>query len=238
MCPASKRPAFPLAEAARPVRHEVLAALDDALARLGGRVMHAIDPARVLRSDAGGPPVWSVGMVRVPGPIPYTLLVTYGLSHLVSPESCREGLQHEHSLAMPAGVPLGPWADALLRYQCRHVLRAGSELHVGDCVPIAGLPLPRLPEGIFPGPPLGALATTDPVLGSVPTPAGELEVRRLVCLDAGELARLEHLGVRGFLEELRSVDPLLLSPPARKTFLDEAALHAPAGHASELPTAR
>lgn len=213
----------------RPVRDDVVTALDDALEGVGqgAQVMHAMDPSRLLSFENGGPPVWSVGMVEVPGPQPYTLLVTYGFSHVLSPEAFREGLRHEYSLAVPHGVPLSPWADAFLRHQCRYVLTQGADIRVNDCVPFRGVPMTRLPfqpahHAMMPDSSLvGMLATVDPVLGRVPTPHGDIEVRRLVGIDARELDRVETWSAAGFLEALWKVDPLMRSPLMRPSWMDD-----------------
>ncbi len=67
---------------------------------------------------------------------------------------------------------------------------------------------------------VGMLCTSDPVLPQVQTPRGPIEVRRLVGIDARELDRVETWSAKGFLEELRTVDPLLISPLTRPCHLD------------------
>jgi hypothetical protein len=212
--------------ATRPVRDEVVTAIDDALGELGdGEVMHAMDPSRILPFSHGGPPVWSVGMVEIDGARPYTLLVTYGFSEILSPEEERAGIRHEYSLAVPTGVPLSPWADALLRHQCRYVLNQGADIRVGDCVPFNGIPMTRIPfqpehHAMLPNSSLvGILCTADPVLPTIETPHGTIEVRRLIGIDQLELDRVETWSVRGFVEELRERDPVLLSPPERPSWM-------------------
>lgn len=213
--------------ATRPVRDDVVTAIDNALERLGGEVLHAMDPTRILPFSHGGPPVWSVGLVEVRGPTPYTLLVTYGFSEIVSPEPDREGIRHEYSLAVPAGVPLQPWADAFLRHQCRYVLTQGADIRVNDCIPLNGVPLTRIPfqpqhhEHLPDSTLVGVLCTDDPVLPRIETPHGTIEVRRLLGIDQAELDRVETWSVRGFLEELRRKDPLLLSPIARASWMTD-----------------
>jgi suppressor of fused-like protein len=212
----------------RPVRDDVVDAFDNALAALGGEVMHAMDPRRILSFTSGGPPVWSVGMVNVGGPAPYTLLLTYGFSHVLSPEDFREGVAHEYSLAVPAGVPLQPWADAFLRHQCRYILEQGQDIRLEDCIPLRGVPMTRVPfqpehHAMMPDSTLvGILCAPDPVLGSIDTPHGEVEVRRLVGIDAVELDRVETWSVRGFLEEMSKLNPQLLSPIQRTSLMDYA----------------
>lgn len=205
----------------RPVRDDVVDLVDAALGRLGGEVLHAMDPRRIVSFLGGGPPVWSVGMVDVPGETPYKLLVTYGLSHVLSPEDFRAPLRHEYSLAVPLGFPTSPWADALMRHQCRYVLEQGAEIRVNDCVPFRGVPMTRIPfqpahHAMMPDSSLvGILCAADPVLPSIETPHGPIEVRRLVGVDSLELDRVETWSARGFLEELVKVNPLLLSPLQR-----------------------
>jgi hypothetical protein len=218
----------------RPVRDDVVTAFDDALGRLGGghEVMHAMDPSRLLSFEAGGPPIWSVGMVEVPGATPYTLLLTYGFSHVLSPEPLREGLSHEYSFAIPRGAPLSPWADAFLRHQTRYILTQGNDIRLNDCVPFRGVPMTRIPfspihHAMMPDSTLvGLVCARDPVLPRIETAHGPVEVRRLVCLDQAELDWAETWSTRGLLEELEKVDPLLLSPLARPSRLDDPAFAA------------
>lgn len=225
----SVRTEFELRGAPRPVRDDVVEAMDAALGRLGkgAQVLHAMDPSRLLSFEHGGPPIWSVGMVDVPGAAPYTLLVTYGFSHLLSPEHFREGLHHEYSFAVPAGTPLSPWADAFLRHQCRYVLTQGADIRVNDCVPFRGVPMTRIPfqpqhHAAMPDSTLvGMVATVDPVLPKITTAHGDIEVRRLVCIDSRELDRVETWSAKGFIEELRKVDPWLRSPLTRRSWLDD-----------------
>lgn len=226
---------FTLEGEPRPVNDAAVTALDDALQALGGasaQVMHAMDLTRILSFEHGGPPVWSVAMVPVPGPRPYTLLLTYGFSHAVSPEPFRQTLHHEYTLAVPQGVPLAPWADAFLRYIARYVLTSGADVRPGDCVPLRAAPMTRtpfqpehhakLPESTL----VGVVCTGDPVLPRVETPHGPIEVRRLVGIDVHELDRAETWSLDGFIDELKRADPLLLSPPVRPSLMDDAAFRA------------
>ncbi|MCU0674320.1 MAG: suppressor of fused domain protein [Myxococcota bacterium] len=67
---------------------------------------------------------------------------------------------------------------------------------------------------------VGVVATHDPVLPRIETPAGPIEVRRLVGVDAAELDRIETWSVLSFVEELRTINPLLLSPIQRGSAMD------------------
>ncbi len=225
---------FTLKGAPRPVQTDVVTALDDALTKLGrgAQVMHASDPSRLLSFEHGGPPIWSVGFVDVPGPTPYTLMLTYGFSHVLSPEHFREGVRHEYSFAVPQGTPTDPWADAFLRHQCRYILSQGADIKPDDCVPLRGWPITRIPfqpqhHAMMPDSTMvGVLCTPDPVFPRVETPHGTIEVRRLVCIDERELDRVETWSAKGFLEELRAVDPLLLTPLKRTSLVDDPAFRA------------
>jgi hypothetical protein len=218
---------FELPAQTRPVRMEAVSALDAALSGLGGEVLHAMDPSRLIPFPLGGPPVWSVGIVEVAGPTPYTLLVTYGLSDVVCPEEHLAGSSYELSLAVPTGTPLSPWADAFLRHQARYALSNGAPLRPNDCVPFRGVPMTYLPfqpqhHAMMPRSSLvGMLVTEDPVLPEVKTPHGPVSIRRLVGIDALELDRAETWSPKGFLEALRAVDPLRLTPIERPSFMEQ-----------------
>ncbi|MEO8841246.1 MAG: suppressor of fused domain protein [Kofleriaceae bacterium] len=205
----------------RPIHDDAVAALDHALGQLG-QVTHAVDPARAVAFAAGGPPVWSVGFVAAPG---YTLVVTYGLSYTVSPESERAGIPYELSIAVPHGEPVAPWADAFLRGQAHYILTQKAQLELGACVPFRGVPITRMafaPEyaAMMPDTALvGILVARDPVIPVVATPRGDIEVRRLVGIDQYEIDRAVTWDPAALLELVRGQDPLLLSPLARASYL-------------------
>lgn len=211
-------------DAVRPVNDAAVAALDQALGQFGV-VTHAVDPARAVAFGAGGPPVWSVGFVSVPGPRPYTLVVTYGLSYTLSPESDRAGVGYELSIAVPHDEPVTPWADAFLRGQAHYVITQKAELRLGECVPFRGVPITRMafaPEVAVTMPDttlVGMLVARDPVIPVVTTPTGAIEVRRLVGIDQFEIDRAVTWDPAAFLELVRGIDPQLLSPLARASYM-------------------
>jgi hypothetical protein len=216
----------------REVRADAVTLVDDALQTLGGDVVHAIDPERILSFRKGGPPVWSVGQVSVEGARPYTLFVTYGLSNVLCPDPARPNAKHEYSLAVPLDEPSEPWAVALLRHACRAMLNGSPEILVGGCVPFDGAPLTRIafqPEhhAMMPDTQLvGLVCTPDPVLPKIATPYGAIEVRRLVGVDQPELDRIETWSPRGFIEELWKRDPHLLTSITRDSWLADSELRA------------
>ncbi len=218
---------FELTGPPRPVENAVIEAFDEALAALGGKVMHAIDPSRLVGFEDGGPPVWSVGFVDVGGARPHRHLMTYGFSHALSPEPIREGIRHEYSLAVDAGTPPDPWADALLRHIARYVLKNGNDLEVGQVLPcyapITYIPFQPKDHAMMPHSPLVALVVTDdPVLSTIETPRGVVEVRRLVGVHADEYDRIETWSAGGFAEELAKRDPLLLTDSGRASLMEDA----------------
>ncbi|MEO8552498.1 MAG: suppressor of fused domain protein, partial [Kofleriaceae bacterium] len=199
------------------INEQAVAALDQALGALGP-VQHIFSP--------GGQPIRSVGVVTTPG---YTLLVTYGFSELLAPEPMREGIRHEYSIAIPQGEPVTPWADAFLRAQCHSMLAQRVDVKVGECIPFNGIPLTCIafqPEHHAMMPPttlVGMFVAADPVIPRVATPAGTLEIRRLVGADPYELDRALTWDPPAFLAQLQKVDPLLLSSLQRPSYLTQAA---------------
>ncbi len=187
-----------LTNPARAIRSEVVDTIDHAMAAVGGgaEVMHAIDGGRIASFTDGGPPVWSVAIVPVPGPKPYTLLLTYGFSQAVCPDALYAGKTYEFSIAVPANCEHHPWAVAALRQLARYQLTSGAELMVGDVMPcqapITHFPFPPHLRGQLPTTSVDSLVvTSDPVLGTIATSAGPIEVRRIVGVTA---ARLRVLG--------------------------------------------
>jgi hypothetical protein len=211
---------FTLKGEPRPVRDDVLGAMDAALGALGGELLHAIDPARIMSFTDGGPPVWSVGLVPVGGPRPYTLLLTYGFSHVFSPEPSREGIGHEFSLAVPQGCPVQPWGVALLRHLSRYVLSSGNDLLVGDVMPchapITRIPFPPAHHAALPDTSVDSVVVVpDPVLPRITTPHGDIEVRRFVGIDTAELKRLGPMPAAERSAARAKVDPLFLTDISR-----------------------
>ena len=202
------------------VNDQAVYALDQALSAFGP-VSHSFSP--------GGFPIRSVGIVEVQSPRPYTLLVTYGFSEVLAPEPQRQGFRHEFSLAIPRGEPVAPWADAFLRAQAHSMLEQRVDVRPGECVPFNGIPMtymPFQPEHHAMMPPttlVGMFVATDPVLPMVNTPAGPVEIRRLVGIDQYEIDRAMTWDPPAFLELMRGVDPLLLSPLQRPSYLQQAA---------------
>jgi hypothetical protein len=215
-------------DAIRPVNEQAAGAIEHALGQLG-QVVHANDPARSVSFAAGGPPVWSVAFVAVAGPRPYTLLVTYGLSYTVSPEPARSHVRYELSIAVPHDEPASPWADAFLRAQAHYIVTQRAELTVGECVPFRGVPITKLAfapdyHATLPDTSLvGILVAQDPVIPTIRTGAGDIEVRRLVGIDQLEIDRAVTWDPLAFLEMVRGLDPLLLTSPRRSTYMPQLA---------------
>ena len=213
----SKKP--PDADYVPQINEQAVAAFDRALGNFGP-VAHSFSP--------GGQPMRSVGIVTVGGPRPYTLLVTYGFSEVLAPEPMRMGFRHEFSLAVPQGEPIAPWADAFLRAQCHSMLAQRVDVKAGECIPFNGIPMTCMafqPEHHAMMPPtslVGMFVATDPVIPSVDTPAGPVEVRRLVGIDQYEIDRALTWDPPAFLELMRGVDPLLLSTLQRPSYLTQA----------------
>src|SRR3569833_3926920 len=214
------------ADAIRPVNEHAAGAIERALIQLG-QVVHAVDPARGVAFAAGGPPLWSVGFVSVPGPRPYTLLVTYGLSYTVSPKRARSHLRYELSLAVPADEPASPGGDAFLRAQAHYLVTQHAQLAAGECVPFRGVPITKLavaPEHQHMQPDtalVGILVAPDPVVPLIQSDAGDIEVRRLVGIDQFEIDRAVTWDPPAFLELVRGIDPLLLTSPRRSSYMPQ-----------------
>jgi hypothetical protein len=180
----------------------------------------------MMRFDAGGPPVWSIAMVRVQGPRPYWLWLTYGFSGVLTPVDYRAEYHHEYSIAVPCDdgeVPV--WPSALLRHMCRYVLNSRAELRVGDNIPchapITTVPFAPEHRAMMPQTELDTLLVgTDPLLPEVDTPHGPVEVRRFVGLRTDELRLLQRWSGTAFFEEMQAVDPTLLTDLQRPSLLD------------------
>ncbi|MEM9194237.1 MAG: suppressor of fused domain protein [Myxococcota bacterium] len=205
---------------ARPVRDDVVRAYDQALSALGGKVRHAAHPDRARSFAEGGPPLFSVGMVDVAAETPYTLLLTYGFSHTLSPEPLRDGFTHEYSIALPQTGDPSVWADSLLSHLTQYVLNSGRELSVGDVMdcyaPISNMGADEMGSlqsapGSVATPLSGIVTERDPVLPEIPTPYGPVEVRRFLGIHQEELADAENRSSTEFLADYRKSDALLIT---------------------------
>lgn len=213
---------FKISEEPRVVRDDVRTAMDDALAALaapGTQLLHAIDPRRILAFEDNGPAVWSVGLVEVPGTRPHRLAMTYGFGNVLTPSARRAGYTHEYSIAIPANAT-PDWGVALLRHLSRYVLTSGNELRVGDIMPCHG-PItriafhPKLQAQIPTTSLVGVVVMADPILPSIATPHGAIEVRRIVGVSQREIDAAFEGDLDAELAHLSQRDPLLLSDITR-----------------------
>lgn len=199
----------------RPVRDDVVEAYDNVLSR-AGEVMHAFDPARVASFQQGGPPVWSVGVVQVNGPTPFAYALTYGLSHVLSPEAFLEGIGYELSIALPGGMEAMNWGVPLLRHLSRYIISSGNELMAGDVMPCHA-PLTRVPfqphmhDSLPFSKTDSVIVVVDPLIPRIDTPHGAVEVRRIVGVDTPELQRLGPMSPAQRGPARAAVDPNLFT---------------------------
>ena len=197
--------------------------LDRALAAAAGvpveRVLHAIDPRRVLAFQAGGPPVWSVAVA--PCADGGFLFLTYGLSRAVEPDA---RFEHELSLRAPAAPNGQPpqWPTFLLRQLCRYQITSGRELRVGDPMSfgksITRAAMAPQHEASMPDSPLTTVAVVaDPAIEGA---------RRVVGLRPEEHALAELWSTAGLMAELAKRDPTLETDIRRGSWADDAELRA------------
>jgi hypothetical protein len=192
-------------------------ALDSALTALSNQpLMHLYDPTRIKAFASGGPPTWSVAFVPIEND---HLFVTYGLSDRIDP--ARKGCGFELSIRVPA-KQAGVWPGLFLRGLSRYIITSGRELRVGDFMPFPG-PLTRFalsPAAANEAPDTrldAAFFVRDPLLPSVKTPRGDIEVRRAVGLDAAERELMEPWSTAGFAQLFTDVSPTLVTDIVRAT---------------------
>ena len=218
----------------RSVDSAAVEALDTALAAACGvpkaRVLHAIDPRRILSFEAGGPAVWSVAVATGAAPLPFHLYVTYGLSGSVDPRRHEQGLEHELSIRIPATSPEPPlWPTLLLRHLGRYVLTSRRPLRVGEVMPLfAPLSRAALAPELRAGQPdsrlTGFLVGGDSQLRSVTTYKGPIEIRRIYGIDEAERLLIERWSVAGFGGQIAGRDPTLTTDLDRPSWADDAAI--------------
>jgi hypothetical protein len=213
------RDEFRLEGKPREVRDEAVSQLDQALAgAAGGRleqVLHAIDPRRILRFEAGGPPVWSVALC--PCPDRTFLFVTYGLSRYIDPDA---RFDHELSIRVAAerGGEPPAWPTFLLRQLARYQVGSGRELRVGDPMTFAEsiTRAAMAPEhqASMPDSPMRTIGVAaDPGMHSV---------RRVYGLLADEQALAETWSIAGLLGEIARRDPTLTTTLGRPSWAGRA----------------
>ena len=201
-------------------------ALDAALASVGtGELLHLMDPRRINAFSSGGPPTWSVAFVPVGDD---HLFVTYGFSDRIDP--ARKGCGFELSLRIPAAQG-GLWPGLFLRGLARYMLTSRRELKVGDYMPFPG-PLTRMAlapadAAAVPDTRLdAAFFVKDPLLPSVRTPRGEIELRRVVGIDSAERELMEPWSVAGLTRVFAKHSPALVTDIERPSLAKDAAFAA------------
>lgn len=198
----------------REVDPDALHALERALAGVtGGQVGHLYEPAGVHPVAAGGSPLWSVAYAAVGGDV---LLVTCGNSAAVDP--ARAGVHFELSLRVPRAGGVG-WPAGLLRQLAWYMVTHRIELGVSDFLPTAA-PIDRIAHGAEPttSPPTAMDAVflvADPVLPTIATPRGPIEIRRVVGIHPGERELLESWCVQGLVQTMARWLPDLTTDPLR-----------------------
>lgn len=201
-------------------------AVDTALAKVGtGELLHLMDPRRINAFSSGGPPTWSVAFVPVGDD---QLFVTYGFSDRIDP--AREGCGFELSVRVPA-KQAGMWPGLFLRGLARYMITSRRELKVGDYMPFPA-PLTRMalaPADAAAAPDTrldAAFFVRDPLLPSVRTPRGEIEIRRAVGIDAAERELMEPWSVAGLARVFAKHSPTLVTDIARPSLARDAAFAA------------
>ncbi|MBV1860145.1 MAG: suppressor of fused domain protein [Nannocystaceae bacterium] len=183
----------------REVHDDSVEAFDNALAGVGtAGVNHFIDPRRIQSFEAGGPPVWSVATVTTKAG---TLYLTYGFSEALDPG--RVGVNFEMSILVAGEATM--WPALLLRALCRYMLGSKRPLETGQAMPfpaaITRFFAPPHEQANYPATEMTAvLFTADPLLPSIDTGRGVVEVRRAVGLYEDERALFDLWTPRGFLE--------------------------------------
>ncbi len=205
---------------ARTVHDDAVEAFDHALEEAGdGDVNHFIDPQRIQTFESGGPPVWSVATVPTAGGVLY---LSYGLSEAIDPT--RIGVKFELSVVVPGEPTM--WPALLLRALCRYMLASRRPLEVGQSMsfPDAVSRFFAAPQeqDQFPDTPMSAVIVAgDPLLSSIATERGDVEVRRVVGIHEDERALLDLWTADGFLGLVAQRDAALGTAIDRGSWADD-----------------
>jgi hypothetical protein len=194
-------------DALRQVHDDGVAAFDEALHSIGtGGVNHFIDPQRLKAFRSGGPSVWSVATAPVEGG---TLYLTYGFSAAIDPAAACD---FEMSVLVPGEPTM--WPALLLRALCRYMLGSGRTLEAGQSMPfpdaITRFFAPPHERDSYPYTAMNAAVfAVDPLLPSIYTPRGVVQVRRVVGVFADELQLMDLWSPAGFVQAIAARDPRL-----------------------------
>jgi hypothetical protein len=177
-----------------------------------------------LRLEHGGPPVWSVALCEAAQPSPGFVFATYGLSRAIDPAS---PFDHELSIRVPkqAGESPPMWPTLLLRHLARYQLTSGSELRVGDFMPL-GQPISRVAvpphlQETQPDTPLRSIAVTSD-RHILPKPAGTApEMRRVYGLTRAEQEHVELWSCSGLMGLIESRDSSLTTDLGRADWAED-----------------
>jgi hypothetical protein len=201
----------------RSVHDDAVAAFDEALEAVGsGGVNHFIDPRRIQTFAAGGPSVWSVATVPTDAGVLY---LTYGWSGAIDP--ARSEYAFELSIVVPGEPTI--WPALVLRALCRYMLGSGRALEVGQSMPfpqsITRFFAPPHEAGDYPDSEMkAALFADDPILPSIYTPRGVVNVRRVIGLYPEELDLMHLWSPAGFTSAIAARDPQLRTEITRPRY--------------------
>lgn len=218
----------------REVHDDAVEAFDSALVSVGtGEVMHFMDPRRINAFSSGGPPVWSVAAVPVDQGAVY---LTYGLSEAIDPS--RRNCGFEMSIRVTGSPTV--WPALLLRALCRYMIQSGRVLEVGQAMPfpdsITRFFAPEAERHALPESAMNnACFTRDPLLPTIETPHGAIEVRRAFGLYPDEAQLMELWSVAGYVQTIANSDPTLTTDLDRDSHASDAEFvgHIEAGSARD-----
>jgi len=201
----------------RSIHDDAVEAFDAALADAGpGAVNHFIDPQRIKGFRSGGPSVWSVATVATAGG---TLYLTYGFSEAIDP--AQAGSDFELSVVVPG--PATMWPALLLRAICRYMLVSGRVLEVGQSMPLPGAITrffaPPHERAGYPDTAMhGIVIAADPLLPTIHTARGAVQVRRAVGVYADELQLMDSWSPAGFVASIAALSGQFVTDVARSSF--------------------
>lgn len=196
-------------------------AIDGALRKVYGEV-EPLHYGTIINYRLGGPdPLDGISVYRCEEPVPHWHFVTYGFSDLYGEQGAGEegsgyGFELTFRLAREAGDETPPaWALNLLRNLGRYVFESGNVFEHGHHMDLNG------PIALGQETQIGAVCfRTDPVLGTIATPSGEVAFLQIVGITLEELKAKKRWQGEPFLEILGTHVPGLVTDLGRSSILE------------------
>lgn len=194
-------------------------AIDTALASVYGE-QEPEHFASVIKYMIGGPdPIDGTSIYKSAKQTYHKHLISYGMSELYFAPDKAEGefsgwgFEFTFRVKSTEGEEQPKWAISLMNNLARYVFQSGNWFEEFHYIPANGPIKLDYPTDI-----VGLIFVTDPELGTIATPHGQLTFLQMVGITTSELERIKQHPdqIETLIEEMRVTNPLLITDLDRK----------------------